>query len=271
MVIVEKANGEKELFSEDKLRASIQRAGIPNQLHKNVIDHITSKLYDGIPTSQIYQHIIEFLDTSHPYSKGRYSLKQALMDLGPTGYPFEDYVAKLMQKEGYQTQVRTILQGRCVTHEIDVIAKKESEALCIEAKFHNTNGVKTDVQVSLYTKARFDDVREKNHLTQPFLITNTKATLEAIAYAECVGMRIMTWSYPEGNALRDVVERYHLFPITAIASLSMSQKQQLLEQQIVLCQDICNNPGVLDVFGLPLEKKQRILEESGFICRLQNT
>ena len=49
------------------------------------------------------------------------------MDLGPTGYPFEDYVAEILKTEGYQTQVRQVLEGNCVSHEIDVIAQKKTK------------------------------------------------------------------------------------------------------------------------------------------------
>ena len=49
------------------------------------------------------------------------------MKLGPTGYPFEDFIAKLLQADGYETKVRQILKGECITHEIDVIAEKNNK------------------------------------------------------------------------------------------------------------------------------------------------
>src|SRR5207245_2048481 len=136
--------------------------------------------------------------------------------LGPTGYPFEDYIAKIFQRQGYTTLIRQILPGNCVSHEIDVIAEKNTvipTKIMIEAKFHNQVGMRTNVHVPLYTKSRFEDIKIKHNFSEVWLVTNTKATVDAIAYASCVGMKIMTWSYPEGESLRDLVEKFHMFPI----------------------------------------------------------
>ncbi len=193
MVTLVKANGEKETFSEEKLRQSIRRAGIPKDLEQEVVSHIHGKIYESMPTHELYQHIIEFLGAKREtYHQATYSLKQSLMDLGPTGYPFEKFVARLLDAEGYKTQVNSIVQGKCIRHEIDIVAIKNNETVMVEAKFHNGAGIKTDVQVALYTYARFEDTLGKNLFTKSMLVTNTKATTDAIAYAECVGMKILT-------------------------------------------------------------------------------
>lgn len=267
MVTVVKATGEKESFSEEKVRVSIQRAGIPEELQKQVLTHIKNKLYDDIPTSEIYRHITEFLGQSqNPYTKARYSLKQAIMDLGPTGYPFEDFVGEILKAGGYQTQVRVILAGKCVTHEIDVVAKKETNKVIIEAKFHNMPGIKTGIHEALYTKARFNDIVEKNDFNQVWLVTNTKISQDAITYGVCMGMKIVSWNYPEGESLRDLIENARLHPITALTTLSQSQQQKLLENHIVLCKNICQNPDLLDQFGIKNEEKKATLSEAQFVC-----
>src|SRR3989344_4923620 len=161
MVNVVKASGQKEPFSEIKVRNSIRRAGIPKDLQEEVLTHVKTKIYENIHTSEIYKHITEFLEASpQPFNKTKYTLKQAIMDLGPTGYPFEDYVAEILKSEGYQTHVRQILEGQCVSHEVDIIAQKDDKKILIEAKFHNSPGTRSDVHVSLYTKARFDDLKD---------------------------------------------------------------------------------------------------------------
>src|SRR3989344_6528129 len=137
MVNVIKATGEKEPFSDNKIISSIKRAGIPENLWDMVLSHVKEKLYENIPTSEVYKHITEFLEKQPKKFKDKYGLKQAIMDLGPTGYPFEDYVAEILKIKGYKTTLRQILQGKCVSHEIDVIASKaNTEKLMIEAKFH---------------------------------------------------------------------------------------------------------------------------------------
>jgi len=267
MVTVVKASGEKEPFSEEKVRASIQRAGIPKELQEQVVEHVKSKLHENIKTSEIYRHIIEFLGISKtPFARSRYSLKQAIMDLGPTGYPFEDFVAEILKSQGYDTAVRTTLQGKCVAHEIDVTALKDSKRAIIEVKFHNLAGTKTDLHVTLYTKARFDDVIEKNNFNQVWLVTNTKVSTDAIAYGVCMGMKIVSWDYPQGESLRDLIETSGLTPITALTTLSQNQKQQLLQKGIVLCKAICQNPSSLEILGTTEEQEKNILSEAQFVC-----
>ncbi len=268
MILVTKANGEKEPFSEAKVQGSIERAGIAKEIREQVLSHIYEKLYDGIPTSKIYHHISEFLGKFNPRAKAKYSLKQAIMKLGPTGYPFEDFVAEILKTQGYQTQTRQILQGACITHEIDVVATKNSEKIMVEAKFHNMPGIKTNVHVALYTKARFDDIATRNNFTKAWIVTNTKVTTDAIAYAECQNITIIAWEYPQKGNLRDLIEQSGLAPITSITEFSPNDIQKLLENGIVLCRDICKKPEILNLLDLPEDKKKHILDQAAFVCNL---
>jgi len=266
VVNVIKATGEREPFNKDKVISSIQRAGISNKLQPQVIEHVTSKLYENIPTSEIYHHITEFLEKSSSYGKTKYSLKQAIMDLGPTGYPFEDYISEILKEDGYITKTRSLLSGKCVTHEIDVLAQKQNERVMVEAKFHNEPGIRTDVHVALYTKARFDDLKDKYNLSQAWIVTNTKVTSDALAYALCENLKIISWSYPEKEGLRDLIERFNLHPMTVLTTLSENQKQQLLENHIVLCKEIMEQPSILDLINIPQNKKNEVLEEIKAVC-----
>lgn len=270
MVQIIKANGERQEFSREKLVTSIKRAGVPENLQQEVLSHIESTLHEGMKTSELYQHIAEFLSKdTNAYHHAKYSLKQSLMAIGPTGYPFEDYLSKLLTAEGFTTTVRNTVMGRCISHEIDVIAKKGTDTIMVEAKYHNSTGIKTDVHVALYTQARFEDVKEKMQFSKPLLITNTKATTDVIAYAKCVGMDVISWDYPEGDSLRDAVEAYNMYPITAISHLPSTFMRELLEQGIVLCKDICTNPQLIDTLNLPEGEKKQILSEAQFLCRKQ--
>ena len=267
MITVIKANGEKEPFSEEKVIHSIVRARIPKHIQDKTLAHVKQKIYDGISTEEIYRHILEFLDTSdQPYAKARYSLKEAVMMLGPTGYPFEDYVAKLFETQGYTTQVRQILSGKCITHEIDVIAEKDQTRAMIEAKFHNRVGIRSEVQTALYTQARFQDIKEKNHLTESWLVTNTKTTDDANAYAACMGMNVMSWNYPEGKSLRDLIEKTKLYPVTILSSLSQANKTELLNNRHVLCKRINEDPTILNSLPISKDERERTIAEAAFVC-----
>jgi hypothetical protein len=257
-----KANGDKEQFSQQKLKDSIIRAGIPQQLQSKVLTHIEEKLYDGIKTSEIYHHITEFLDTSNvPYIGARYGLKYALKQLGPTGYPFEDYVAKIFAHLGFTTTLRVMMKGTCITHEVDVLLEKGQERAMVEVKFHHLPGAKTDVHVALYTKARFEDVKLRNSLHDVYLVTNTKISPDAINFAECVGMKVISWSYPEKGSLRELIEEAKLIPVTALTTLSTTHKQDLLRAHVVLCKEIMEKDALLDSLQMSKEEKQKVLDE----------
>jgi len=265
MINVLKATGIKEPFSEEKLRDSIRRAGIPEVLQTQVLAHVKAKLYENIPSQEVYRHITEFLEKVPRPLVIKYKLKQALMELGPTGYPFEDFVAEVLRAKGYATQIRSILMGNCVSHEIDVIAQKDNERLMVEAKYHNAPGIHTDVHVSLYTKARFEDLKDKHQFTKPWLFTNTKITPDALTYALCVGLEVTSWSYPQDEGLRDLIDKYRLYPITLLSSLSEPQKQILLDNHVVLTSEILRNESNLDLLELQADKKRAILEEAKLI------
>ena len=135
----------------------------------------------------------------------------------------------------------------------------------IECKFHNNPGIKCHVHVSLYTKARFDDIKDKNHLTEVWLATNTKITTEALDYALCNNIKVISWNHPKGSSLRDLVEKHRVHPITMLTTITQTQKQQLASNHVVLAKDICKNPSSLDILGLPSDKKSSIVTECQYV------
>ena len=267
MVNVHKANGEIEPFNDEKVRGSILRAGIKKELADEVLNHVKEKLYDNIPTSEIYTYITEYLGATP--SKAKYSLKRAIMELGPTGFPFEDYISEILRLEGYITEVGSTLSGKCVQHEVDVLAERDGRKIMVEAKFHNDVGIKTELHVSLYTKARFDDIKDKYGLDEAWIVTNTKVSIDAVSYAQCAGMKVISWSYPENQGIRDLVEKWKLHPITALSGLSQSQKQILMQNGTVLCKTVCEKNSILDILNIPLDKKQEVIDEATLICNGQ--
>lgn len=267
MINVIKANHEREPFSEKKVLQSIKRAGVSEDVQNEALAHVKERIYDGISTQEIYQHILDFLrKSSQPYNRARYSLKESIMMLGPTGYPFEDFIASLLAAQGYDARVRQILNGRCITHEVDVVAEKDGKTAMIEAKFHNSPGSRSDVQVALYTKSRFEDVKDKNNIQEAWIVTNTKTTTDANAYAQCSGLKIMSWSYPDGGSLREIIEKYHLYPLTMLTTLVQSHKMTLLTNHVILCKELYGNPNLLDILPLSNEEKEKVMAEVHFIC-----
>ncbi len=269
-----KATGEKEPYSREKIIYSIRRAGIPDAMQDQVVKHVEEKLYPDIPTKEIYRNITEFLGRSvHPYYEARYSLKRAIMELGPSGFPFEQLVAAILTSQGFRdVQTNIILQGRCISHEVDILAVKDDQHFLIECKFHNQPGLRTDVKVALYVDARFQDVLlawrvegDRHRLHQAWLVTNTKCSKDAISYASCRGMKITAWGYPDKYNLQEMIEISRLHPITCLTSLKVNQKQQLLSKNIVLVKDLKDNPTVMELLSLSQEKKAKLVQELNFL------
>jgi hypothetical protein len=265
-IYVIKATGNRELFSEEKLKSSVKRAGIPDEKSGRVVSHIKNILYPDIPTSIIYKHIIESL-SEESYLSSKYSLKQALMDFGPTGFPFEKFIAKIFEKQGYFTETDKMILGKCVLHEVDVIAQKNMEKFFMECKFHNLPGRRTDIKTALYVQARFEDIMEngmiekdKTHIM--WLVTNTKCTIDAISYANCRGMMILSWGYPPKNNLEDLIEEYRLHPVTCLRTITPIHIKRLLDNDIVLCRDVAGGSVDYTHTGLSLREQLVIAEEA---------
>lgn len=238
---VTKVDGTTEPYNEEKIRTSATRVGVPSALQEQMLVSIRDRLYDGITTGEIFTMIKEFLRQSgSPHLAMKYNLKDALAQLGPSGYPFEKYVALLLSEVGYRTQINQTIQGGCVPHEVDVLAEKDSITYFIEAKFHKNQSQRTDVRTALYIKARYDDLKSvwKNGQTLPWIITNTRFSTDAIKYGQCQNIRLTSWGYPKGEGIMDLIEHTDLHPITIVEDLSAGDKVRLLTAGVVTCRQL---------------------------------
>jgi len=262
---VKKASGEIEPFSETKVRQSLKRAGAKPKVINQVLSQLIGKLYDGITTQEIYRQVFELLNQHQAGQGYRYSLKGALMQLGPSGYPFEKFIARLLTHLGYKTQIQAIIQGKCIDHEVDVVATKANQRFMIECKYHNRPGTKSRSKDALYTQARFEDLAD--HFDQPWLVTNTKLTTSAIKYGQCQGMKLIAWRYPAKDSLEQLIEKNNLHPLTCLSFLDRRDRQLLYQNDLVLCQDLAQvSKKKLTSLGL---SSQKIKSLSQALSRLQ--
>lgn len=268
-IFVVKADGTKELFDIGKLEFSLKRAGATSKAINEILQHINEHLEDGITTREIYKHAFELLQNKDQPIALKYSLKRAIMDLGPSGFPFEDFVAEIFRQKGFTTETGKIVRGFCVEHEIDVVAWNEEKLIMVEAKFHNQLGIKSDLKIALYVKARFDDLRQmtfkygrERKLDEGWLVTNTKFTTTAIEYGSCQGgLKMIGWNYPPIGNLHDMILEAKLHPLTCLTSLNGREKKALLEQGIVLCKTLSENKKLLEAIGVTDVKAKKVLEE----------
>ncbi|MDB5225449.1 MAG: ATP-cone domain protein [Candidatus Adlerbacteria bacterium] len=271
-LLITKADGTREAFDNHKLMASLARAGADRTAAHEIAELIGEELFDGITTQEIYRRAFAHLRNQRKGAAARYSLKRAVWDFGPSGFPFETYVAALLRAEGWEASTDRIIQGACVEHEVDVVAKKGGETLYVEAKFHNSPGFKTDLKTALYVKARMDDIRAAGKAKGDpgrvlgLLVTNTKFTTHASRYAACAGLELLSWEEPNGKTLHDRIDAAGLYPVTALTSLSRREKTMLLEKRIVLCSDLSENTRALAEAGVVGNKATAVLEEVGSLC-----
>ena len=225
-IFVIQADGTREIFDVSKLEESLIRAGASKKTADDVIAHISSELKDGMTTHEIYRHTFEILHTDNKPVALSYSLKRAVQELGPTGFPFEKYVAEIFRARGMTALTDQTVTGFCTKHEVDVVAYDDKKLIMVEAKFHNDPMMKSDLKVILYVKARFDDLRkmkfrypessqDERELNEAWLVTNTKFSATAIEYGSCQGGVVMIgWNYPPRGNLHDMLLEHKLHPIT---------------------------------------------------------
>ncbi|HRH25728.1 MAG TPA: ATP cone domain-containing protein [Parcubacteria group bacterium] len=214
MTDIIKADGTREIFNPSKLRTSLIRARASEEAADAVIAQVMSELREGMTTREIYKSAFKHLVEMQKPVAQRYSVRRAMLDMGPTGFPFEDFVAEVLRTKGFETLTRQTVLGGCVPHEMDVVAWNDDKLVMVEAKFHNGLGIKSDLKVALYVKARFDDLKDNMHhyggrdrkLDEGWLITNTKFSSTALHYGLCQKLTMIGWNYPERGNLQDMIE-----------------------------------------------------------------
>ncbi len=269
-----KFSGEKVEFSLEKLRISLKRTGAEDTIVKQILETVWNELYEGISTKEIYNRAFALLKKKKSYLASKYKLKKAIYELGPTGFPFERFVSAVLRYSGYKTEVDKVLQGECITHEIDVIAHKNNHTTLIECKFHSEQGLNCNVKIPLYINSRYKDVKAywtsnlKNEtiLTQGWVVTNTRFTEDALQYGKCCGLYLLSWDYPKDNGLKDRIDRLGLYPITVSTLLTNTEKQFLLSRDIVLCRELVGDSFSLDHLEISVIRKEKILNEIKLLC-----
>ncbi len=274
VIYVTKGNGDRVPFDENKLRKALKNSGAGLPEVEKALSAVKKTLYQGISTRKIYQTAYRILKKSSRHSAGRYRLKKAIMELGPSGYPFEKFMGRIMESRGYRSAVNRHIRGKCVEHEVDIVADNEQEKIMIECKYHSDSKRNCDVKVVLYIESRFRDVAatweeaepENNKHFVGMVATNTRFSEDAIRYAECAGLRLVSWDYPAGNSLKEWIDRSGYHPITSLSLLKTTEKQQLLEKGVVLCRDIKNNIPLLKEMGLCDNRIDKLLAEANLLA-----
>lgn len=269
-----KSSGDSVKYSIKKLRASLRHSGANEHIVDRIIEKISAELYDGISTKEIFNRAFYFLNKEQGAFASRYKLKKAIYELGPSGFPFENFISAVLRCSGYKTKIGQIVKGSCVDHEIDILAKKNGENTMIECKFHGEEGLNCNVKIPLYIYSRFLDVKafwdthENTQLHQGWVVTNTRFTEDAIKYGNCVGLYLLSWDYPPENSLRERIDRLGLYPITVSTLLSKREKEFLVNRKVVLCRQLLEKSFFLSHLGVSDIRQKKIFNEMKRICKI---
>jgi hypothetical protein len=270
-----KHSGDIVDFNPIKLKQSLLKSGASQSVVETILQTIKKEIYEGISTKQIYKMAFSLLKKAANSNAARYNLKESIRLLGPAGFFFEKYIARLFIAEHYESQTNLILRGKCVSHEIDVLVKRDQIISMIECKFHMGKDANSDVKVPMYILSRFNDLKERRHtifsgkelISKCWIVTNNRFTSDAITFAKCSGLSLLSWNYPENNNLKTKNDDNFLYPVTCLTTLSLDEKEKLLILDVILVKEIINNSYCLERIGLSSNRIKNVLREASELCK----
>ena len=270
-----KHSGDIVDFNPEKLKISLLKSGASLPVVNDIIKSIRKELYEGIPTKKIYKKAFALLKKEANAHAARYNLRSALQLLGPSGFFFEKYIARIFRSEHFETKLNLTFQGECVSHEIDILIKKNNLISMIECKFHAGREAVSDVKVPMYILSRFNDLKDKEYsifskkdcISKCWIVTNNRFTSDAIAFAKCSGLNLLSWNYPELNNLKTKNDFDYLYPVTCLTTLSLGEKDKLLILDVLLVKEIVNNSECLEKIGLSPNRIKNVLKEASELCK----
>lgn len=266
---IKRQTGEVAEFDVEKLKYSLTKSGASDIEVVEVLEKIVPRIHDGMSTKSIYQLAFNQLKKVNGTFAARYSLKRALMELGPAGFYFEQWIARFLESYGYETCTNILVQGEAVTHEADVIAKRGEEMFWIECKFRNTMDSKISVTTPMYVLSRVNDISQQTYsffggahrFTHGWLITNAYFTSDAIAFGEHYGLKMLSWDYPAKRSIKNLVDQKALYPITCLTSLTKNEKDYLLSKGFILVKDLYGNDEIFESNFIKGKNRQKVLFE----------
>jgi hypothetical protein len=268
--IIEKVSGKKVYFNPSKLCSSIVLAGANKKQAEKICEMVDAKIKPGMTTSSVFRNTLRALVKEDLDIAVRYSIKRGVDALGPDGFLFEKFIEALLRLDGYHTQKNQMMSGRCVEHEIDVLAWKDRNYYIIEAKFRNDSSGTTHINQVMYADARMKDIasnkinnKDGSRHFHTWVITNATFTEHAQKFARCAGVRLTGWNYPNKDSLQSIIVRTKAYPVTVLPSLSRDAREKLTKYGLVLAQDILpyTKETLIRDFGIAPQTAAKIQKE----------
>jgi len=269
-----KHSGDIVDYNPEKLKNSLLKSGAGQLVVKDILRQLEQEIFEGMSTKQIYKLAFGLLKKASNSHAARYNLRQAIQLLGPAGFFFEKFVARLFQSEKYEAQTNLTLQGKCVSHEIDVMIEKNNIVAMVECKFHAHREAVSDVKVPMYILSRFNDLKEKpfqlfgkkQPISKCWIVTNNRFSSDAVAFGSCSGLNMLSWDFPLDHNLRTKIDNNHLYPVTCLTTLSLTEKDKLLILDVILVKEIISHSDCLEKIGLSPNRIKNVLKEAAELC-----
>ncbi len=237
-MFVTKFDGSIQPFHKEKIVRTCLRMGASAGKAEEISNKIQKNIYDGIPTKKILQMIFKYMREVKPEVRHQIDLREAI-SLLRSKPDFEHFVGLLLQEYGYRISMNQMVSGKCVEHEIDVIAIKGSESIYVEVKHHLQAHTYTGVDTFLQARATFEDLIDGNSagkndikFTKGLVFCNTKISDHALRYSACSGIDHIGWKSPKDRSLEMMVEQKKLYPITFIRGLDRNTTIRLGDARI---------------------------------------
>ncbi len=268
-----KSNGQSQPFNRERIRRTVLRSGASEEITNRIASEVEKEVHDGMRTGEIYDMVISLLEREAPAASRRYDLRNAILRLGPAGFDFEKYIAELLAAYGYKTELPPILEGVCVTHEVDVLAAKDGRTAMIEAKLRQELGIFITIKDTMSTWARFLDLVDSSkigkapHLDECWLVTNSRFSTDSIKFGHCKNMVMLSWDHPRERPLPRWIDEIGLYPVTILKSIDSSKLKTFSNANIMLLRDLVKLPPeeLEKLLSLPADTVKKLIEEAKMI------
>jgi len=259
-IYVIKADGHRVLFDPNKVIRTCIRAGASRKEAKRIAKNTLNMIRNDFTTREVYKIVLSNISKIDRGNiiRHRYRLKEAIMKMGPAGFPFESFISQILSNYGYEIEgVRNKIHGKCGKHEIDVIAKLKDRRFIVECKYHHRRGIHTSLKTSLYTHARFLDLRRD--FEGEILSCNTKLSDDALEYSTCIGQTLLCWKHPSGAGLEKMIDDKGLYPITML-NLNKIELKAFSDIKFMIAKDLLTTDleHLSRKTNIPLSRLQRL-------------
>lgn len=267
---VTKADGSRQLFDRRKVMNTCMKMHASREAAEDVADKIEKQAYDGIDTHKILKMIFQYVKEYRPEVAFRLDLRQSISMLRPKP-DFELFIAAVLEAEGYDVKSNAIVPGRCIEHEIDAVATKGRDVICVEVKHHYQHHTYTGLGVFLEAWASFEDLQaghaaNKNAIGFNGLLVacNTKVSDSAERYARCKGFSYLAWKSPRERSLERIIEEHKLYPVTLLKGIDEYAAARLGDAGIFLLKQlVCQDAKkIARILNMPRNKTQLLISRA---------